>query len=206
MFWRGSVIGVPVAVSSPAWAVLLYVAFFLAANTGMRRGEILGLGWKDVELDRAPLSVNQAVVSVAYEVKVSDVKTGTARRTIDLDGRTVAVLRKWRKEELEDRLAAGHPWDKTGFVVARPDGSPIHPDYFSQCFDRAVARSGLPRIRLHDLRHTHASILLRAGQPVTVVSERLGHANPAFTMRVYQHVVPGMQADAAAAFSKAVFG
>jgi integrase len=183
----------------------LFVAFFLAANTGMRRGEVLGLRWKDVELDRARLSVNQAVVSVAYEVKVGDVKTDTARRTIDLDGRTVALLRRSRKQQLEDRLAAGRSWDEASFVTARLDGSPIHPDYFSQCFHHAVARSDLPRIRLHDLRHTHASILLRAGQPVKVVSERLGHANPAFTMSVYQHVLPGMQADAAAAFSAALF-
>lgn len=184
----------------------LFVAFLLAANTGMRRGEVLGLRWTDVGFDRSRLSVNQAVVSIAYEVKVTDVKTDTARRTIDLDGRTVAVLRGWRKEQLEERLAAGLPWDEASFVVARPDGSPIHPDYFSQCFDRAVASSGLRRIRLHDLRHTHASILLRAGQPVKVVSERLGHANPAFTMSVYQHVLPGMQADAAAKFAEAVFG
>jgi integrase len=143
----------------------LYVAFVLAANTGMRRGEVLGLRWKDVDLDRARLSVNQAAVSVAYEVEVGDVKTDTARRTIDLDARTVAVLRKHRKDQLEKRLAAGLSRDDAGFVVARPDGSPVHPDYFSQSFERTVAASSLPRIRLHDLRHTHASILLRAGQP-----------------------------------------
>lgn len=91
-------------------------------------------------------------------------------------------------------------------MFARPDGRPIHPDYFSQCWDRLVVASPLPRIRLHDLRHTHASILLKAGVPVKVVSERLGHSSPAFTMTVYQHVLPGMQADAAAAFGAAVFG
>lgn len=80
------------------------------------------------------------------------------------------------------------------------------PDLFSQTFDRHLAKSTLPRIRLHDLRHTHASILLKAGVPVKVVSERLGHSSPAFTMTVYQHVLPGMQADAAAAFSNVVFG
>jgi len=88
----------------------------------------------------------------------------------------------------------------------RADGAPTHPDYFSQVFDRHLAASELPKIRLHDLRHTHATILLKAGVPVKVVSERLGHSNPAFTMTVYQHVLPGMQADAAAAFAEAVFG
>jgi integrase len=94
----------------------------------------------------------------------------------------------------------------TDLIFAHPDGSCIHPDYLSQVFDRRVARSTLPRIRLHDLRHTQATILLKQGVPLKVVSERLGHANPAFTLSVYQHVLPGMQADAANAFSTAVFG
>jgi integrase len=96
--------------------------------------------------------------------------------------------------------------DDDGFVFARPDAEPIHPDFFSQSWERLVRDSKLRRIRLHDLRHTHASILLKANVPVKVVSERLGHSSPAFTMTVYQHVLPGMQADAAAAFSAAVFG
>ena len=91
-------------------------------------------------------------------------------------------------------------------VFPRPEGTPLHPDYFSQVFDRAASRSGLPKLSLHDLRHTHATLMLQAGIPVKVVSERLGHASPAFTMTVYQHVLPGMQAEAAAAFSNAVFG
>ena len=91
-------------------------------------------------------------------------------------------------------------------VFARPDGTPTNPDAFSQSFDRLVARCELPRIRLHDLRHSHASILLKAGVPVKVVSERLGHANPAFTITVYQHVIPGMQVDAASVFSDLVAG
>ena len=95
--------------------------------------------------------------------------------------------------------------EATALVFARADGNPTHPDYFSQTFERLIAQTDLPRIRLHDLRHTHASILLQAGTPVKVVSERLGHATPAFTMNVYQHVLPGMQADAAAAFGEIVF-
>jgi integrase len=94
----------------------------------------------------------------------------------------------------------------TDLIFAHPDGSCIHPDYLSQVFDRRVAKSSLPSIRLHDLRHTHATILLKQGVPLKVVSERLGHANPSFTLSVYQHVLPGMQADAANAFSAAVFG
>ncbi len=84
------------------------------------------------------------------------------------------------------------------------DGGPIHPDLFSQMWRRLMEKSDVRHIRLHDLRHTHASILPKAGVPVKVVSERLGHSSPAFTMTVYQHVLPGMQADAAAALGEAV--
>jgi integrase len=99
-----------------------------------------------------------------------------------------------------------HKWEDTGMVAARLEGAFVHPDLFSQMFDRLVVRAKLPRIRLHDLRHTHASLLLKAGVPVKVVSERLGHATPAFTMAVYQHVLPAMQAEAADTFSDLVFG
>ena len=146
----------------------------------------------------------QQILSVGYEAGVADVKTANSRRTIDLDARTVAVMRTWRREQLEQKLSTGRRRDD-GFVFTRLDGAPIHPDYFSQTWDRLMRSSELPRIRLHDLRHTHATILLNAGVPVKVVSERLGHSSPAFTMTVYQHVLPGMQADAAATFSATVF-
>ncbi len=182
----------------------LLPAWFVASHTGMRRGEVLGLRWSDTDLDRGRLSVTQAAILVAYELVVSDIKTDNGRRTIDLDDRTVSVLRDWRKRQLEERLLVGEDYQDHDLVFARPDGAPTNPDLFSQSFDRVVARSSLPRIRLHDLRHTHATILLKAGVPVKVVSERLGHANPAFTITVYQHVMPGMQADAATVFSDLV--
>jgi integrase len=184
----------------------LHPAYHLAANTGMRRGEVLGLGWDDVDLRAGRLSVRQAVITIHYQVHISDVKTTQGRRSIDLDERTVEVLRTWRRHQKRQRMAVGEGWREHGLVFSRPDGSPIHPDYFQQTFDRAVASSGLPVIRLHDLRHTHASLLLAAGVPVKVVSERLGHANPAFTMSVYQHVIPGMGAEAADRFAMLVFG
>ena len=124
---------------------------------------------------------------------------------VDLDDRTVAVLRAWRQRQLEEQMLTGRRAGDDGFVFAKPDGEPVHPDYFSQVFERHVAASTLTRIRLHDLRHTHATILPKAGVPVKVVSERLGHSSPAFTISVYQHVLPGMQADAARAFGEAVW-
>ena len=168
-----------------------YAALWVAANTGMRRGEVLGLRWGDVDLESARLSVNRSLVSVAYELHESRGKTRTARRTIDLDERTVEVLETIRSPDP----------DGTAFVFCHKDGSPIHPQVLSDAFKRLVSQSGLPRIRLHDLRHTHATLLLKAGVPIKVVSERLGHSTPGFTMATYQHVLPGMQAEAAKTFA-----
>jgi len=176
----------------------LHPAFHLASHTGMRRGEVLGLRWCDLDLGAARLSVRQALVSIAYEAQISDVKTGTGRRTIDLDRGTVDVLKAWRIERAEEKGGIELSGDELVFV--KPDGSWIHPHSLSQLLDRKVAKIDVPKISLHDLRHTHATLLLKAGVPVKVVSERLGHANVAFTMAVYQHVLPGMQAEAAATF------
>ena len=169
----------------------LVVAFWLSANTGMRRGELLGLRWGDIDLETYRLSVNRSLISVAYELHESRGKTRTARRCIDLAPRTVEVL--------ATSLRAG-PIDES-YVFAHEDGSAIHPQVLSSAFKKLVARSGLPRIRLHDLRHTHATLLLKAGVPIKVVSERLGRATPAFTMATYQHLLPGMQAEAARTFA-----
>jgi integrase len=174
-------------------------AFYLAAHTGMRRGEVLGVRWRDLDLDAGRVSVRQALVSVAYEVSVSDVKTGASRRTIDIDEGVIQALRDWRKVRTEERDGVQPGPDDLVFVKA--DGASMHPDIFSQLFDRTVAKIDVPDISLHDLRHTHATLLLKAGVNVKVVSERLGHANVAFTMHVYQHVLPGMQAEAADTFS-----
>ena len=174
-------------------------AFYFAAHTGMRRGEVLGVRWRDIDLDANRVSVRQALVSVAYETSISDVKTGTSRRTIDIDADVVQVLRDWHKIRTEERDGVAPTPDDLVFV--KGDGTSMHPDIFSQLFDRTVAKIAVPVISLHDLRHTHATLLLKAGVNVKVVSERLGHANVAFTMNVYQHVLPGMQAAAADTFS-----
>lgn len=177
----------------------LFPAFHLSAHTGMRRGEILGLRWGDLDAANLRLSVQQALVSIAYEVQLSDVKTDNRRRTIDIDEGTLAVLEHWRQTRTEER-GGRRPADRD-LVFTTPDGSWVHPHSFSQIFDRRVEKLEVPTISLHDLRHTHATIMLKAGVPVKVVSERLGHANAAFTMSVYQHVLPGMQAEAAAVFA-----
>lgn len=141
--------------------------------------------------------MHRALVSVAYELHESRGKTSSARRCIDLDPTTIEVFTQWRAR-LELELHREVHVDDYFFPTA--DGRPTHPDLFSQAFSRLVATIDVPRLRLHDLRHTHATLLLKAGIPIKVVSERLGHATPGFTMTTYQHVLPGMQAEAARTF------
>jgi integrase len=174
----------------------LGAAWRLAAMTGMRRGEILGLRWHDVDLANARVAVRQARVAVGYEVVTSSPKTRRVR-TVDLDQGTVAALQRHRDRPVGAMVDQGVRAADRDLVFRRLDGAPMHPHSLSKAFDRLVAQAGLPRIRLHDLRHTHASIALAAGVPVKVVSERLGHASPAFTLSQYAHTLPGMQREAA---------
>jgi integrase len=180
-----------------------FAAWYLAASTGMRRGEVLGLLWRDIDLDRRRLSVRRSLISVGYELQESDTKTTRSERVLDLDDRTVAVLREHQQHQATTATTLGIATPDA--VFRRVDGTPIHPDLFTQAFGRSVRRAEVPRIRLHDLRHTHATLLLQAGVSPKIVSERLGHATVAFTMQVYAHVIPGMQADAAAPFGERVF-
>lgn len=181
----------------------LHAAFHLAAMTGMRRGEVLGLRWKDVDLGRRRLSIRQTIISVAYDVVVSTPKTHQAR-VVDLDPGTVEILNRHQLDQINGRSEWAYDREAHDLVFTREDGRPLHPEGFTRLFNRQVAKSGLPRIRFHDLRHTHASIAVQAGIPVKVISERLGHESPAFTLKQYAHAMPGMQKDAAAEIAEIV--
>jgi integrase len=176
-----------------------HVAWHLLAMTGMRRGEVLGLAWDLVDLDAGTVSVRRTLVDVlAGGVPVwSDPKTDRGRRLISLDAGTVAKLRAHRKAQAEERLLIGAGYRDLGLVFAMPDGRPVHPERFSREFAQTVTRSGLPVIRLHDLRHTWATLALQSGIHPKVVQERLGHSNISITLDIYSHVNPAMQTDAA---------
>ena len=109
-----------------------------------------------------------------------------------------------RDRQAEDKREWGADYQDGDLVFCKENGEPVHPQTYSQAFERLVAKSDLPSIRLHDLRHTHATIAIKAGVPTKVISERLGHESPAFTLKQYAHVIPGMQADAAAAIASLV--
>jgi len=176
----------------------LFPLWRLAAWTGCRRGELAGLTWRDVDTEAATITVRRARVTVSStDVRESKPKTKKGRRKVELDEETNAALAAWReRQDAErkewERTKAG-TWPTHGLVFTLQDGAALHPDYLSRAFRSHAKKAKLPTIRLHDLRHTHATLMLAAGVPVKVVSERLGHSTPAFTMAVYQHVVPGDQ-------------
>lgn len=183
----------------------LAAAYVLAASTGMRRGEILGTRWCDLDLDGGTVAVRQTVLNIAYKIRGSEPKTARGRRTISLDPMTIAVLQAHRSQQLEERLASGKPYEDRDLVFARQDGTPVHPDLFTKTFDRTVKRLGLRRVRLHDLRHTYATLALRAGVDAKTVSARLGHATVAFTLDVYTKAVPQLDREAADKIAELIF-
>lgn len=149
-------------------------------------------------MENARLSIRQNMVPVGYVVHIGKPKTGRARN-VSVDPATLGILKAYRKQQLEEKLlwkTAGYV--DSGFVFRREDGLPYHPDFVSQSFERAVKNSGQARIRLHDLRHTHATLALQVGIHPKVVSERLGHANISITLDVYSHAIPAMEEEAAA--------
>ncbi len=209
----------------------LFAFYRTAANTGSRRGELVGLRWRHLDLDAATMTVVESRVKAKVGVQSTGVKSARSQRTVDLDAETVRMLREHRGAYLAERLALGlgapGPDD---LVFVAEDHRPLHPDVVSQTFERLVTRlrthcvscgkkvSGghcrqcnadhrPPRhITLHGLRHTHATLSLAAGVPLHIVSRRLGHANEAFTARQYAHVLPQQGADAAARFAALIDG
>ena len=175
----------------------LYPAIHLAATTGMRRGEIAGLRWGDWHTDTHRLSIPRSRQSIQGGTVEVPTKTAASRRSVDLDANTEHVLARWRRRQQR----GGHAVGVHDPMFTNEHGEPVNPESISQLFDRKTLSSGLPKIRLHDLRHTHASLLVAAGEPNKVVSERLGHAHPGFTMATYQHLLPGMGAAAATNFA-----
>jgi integrase len=176
----------------------------LAATTGMRRGEVFGLRWADVDLDESKLHVNGALTWADGELQILSPKTARSRRTVALPPFTVELLRAHRKDQLARRLAAGEAWTDLDLVVDRGDGRPQDPDRLTTRFKDLAASAGVPGARLHDLRHAYATALLRADVHPKIASEALGHASVGFTLDTYAHVVPSMQRASAEAIERAL--
>jgi integrase len=175
----------------------LVPAYRLLIATGMRRGEVLGLRWPDVDLGKARLTVNRSLTVVDERLVWSSPKTPRSRRSLSLDPETGAVLRAHRARQAKEKLAAGPAWTDDDLVFSNELGEPLHPNRFTRSFRAAVRRAGVRPIRLHDLRHTWATLALEAGVHPKVVSERLGHATTSITLDIYSHVQPELDAQAA---------
>ena len=175
----------------------LYVPVLLGVTTGMRRGEILALTWADIDLKAGTLAVTKSLEETNDGLTVKSPKTAKGRRTIPLPMMAVEALKKHKAEHGRKRLRLGGQFQELGLVCATGDGSHIEPDAFSQQFKIFMRKTGLPKIRFHDLRHTHATQLLRQGVHPKVVAERLGHSSITLTLDTYSHVVPGLQEEAA---------
>lgn len=181
--------------------------FRFLAYTGCRRGEALGLRWRDVDLDRSTVSIVQTAQRLAGRGTIMQPpKSAKGRRAIVLDPETVAVLRTHRAKQAEHRLRLGEAFEDWDLVFAGPLGGPIDQSVVSRTFDRLKKEVGLTAVRLHDLRHFHATLLLKEGIHPKVVQERLGHATISITLDTYSHVLPGLQERAADAFASAMRG
>ena len=183
----------------------LYGLWHMIAMTGMRRGEALGLRWSDVDLENSRLSVRRALIPTNREVVVSEPKTAKGRRVVALDPVTVEVLKGQAARQLDEQGECDETWVESGLVFTAANGAALDPESVSRYWRQAVKRVMLPPIRLHDLRHTHATLALQAGVHPKVVSERLGHATVSITLDTYSHAIPAMQEEAAALIARLVF-
>lgn len=180
-----------------AWALLL--------TRGLRRGELCGLKWEDVDLQAGVARINRTRVLVDGQPVESTPKTAAGRRALPLDSMLVDLLKAHRARQATEKLAAGSAYEDGGWLVADELGRPLYPDTVSERFAQLVRSTGARPIRTHDTRHTAASLMLASGVPVKVVADLLGH-DPKVTLATYAHVIPGMGEQAGAALSAALLG
>jgi integrase len=188
-----------IAVDSP-----YYMIFLLTVTTGMRKGEILGLAWRYVNLEEGYLSIAQVLDK--YGVIVPRPKTRAGFRSVDLPDEVIDALIKHKTKIAEQKRKAGNLYHDLDLVNCTPVGKPIDRSNLTRTFKELIKKAGLPDIRFHDLRHTHATLLLKQNVHPKIVAERLGHADTRMTLDTYSHLLPSMQKETAKAFGKMLFG
>ena len=182
----------------------LAVLWWLIALRGLRRGEAAGLRWADVDLDAGAAMIEQQRIANGHLVTVGPPKTAASRRLVALDRHTVRLLREHRRRQRGEQRAAGDGWQDSGYVFTTEDGAPLHPDFLTRRFHRLVLESGLPPVRLHDLRHGAASLAHCAGVDLKTVQAQLGHSSIVLTADTYTSVLTNLLAYAAEATAKLV--
>ena len=164
--------------------------WIVALTKGLRKGELLGLRWQDLELDRGLLRVRQTVGTLHGQIEFKGTKRPKSRREMELRAWVVAALRAHKIRQTERRLELGPLWTDHDLVFTNAHGGPIDPNNVDRDYERLVKKAGVKRIRIHDLRHSYATLALSTGEHVKVVSETLGHEDVATTLRTYAHVLP----------------
>lgn len=180
--------------------------YVLALTLGLRRGELLGLRWADINAARTQLRIRQTAhrAGTGQGISIGPTKTARSRRTLPLPARAIAALRTRAANQLSDQRAAGDDWVDSGLVFTTRTGTPIEPSNLRRSFDKEIATANVRRIRFHDMRHTCASLLLAQGEQMRTVMEILGHANMAITSDIYSHVAPTTLRNASDAMNAAL--
>ncbi len=173
-----------------------YPVYYTAVSTGLRQAELLGLRWRDLDLEVPSISVNRVLYKRRGICEIREPKTAHSRRRVAMTPKLATYLREYKKERARWYLELGRAFTLDDLVFAGPDGSPLDPSTLSHEFAKDVRKAGLENVRFHDLRHTFASLMLLKGAKPKVISEALGHSSVAFTMDVYSHIIEGMQSDA----------
>ncbi|MBN6187620.1 site-specific integrase [Aneurinibacillus sp. BA2021] len=182
-----------------------YIVYLLAIYTGMRRGEIFGLRWKDIDLESKKISINQTLSWVSGQGLIfQEAKTKRSHRSISISDSVVQELKNHKLQQRKEKLQIGESYRDQDLVVASAYGNPMSPRGVTEHFKKLTVQADLPVIRFHDLRHTHATIMLKLGEHPKIVSERLGHSNIQMTLNLYSHVTPDMQKDASDRFEQAM--
>jgi integrase len=194
----------------------LFAAIFLGFGTGLRRGEVLALRWKDVDVRTGTLQVRQALVRVTNHnvpkgekrtrLLFQEPKTSPSRRTIPIPEACLAALKQHKARQAEEKLLLGQAYHDYGLVFCQADGKPIDPRNFLRSFDRLIAQAELPPIRFHDARHTFATLMLELGESPKTVQTMLGHSRVAITLDIYSHVSLELEKKAAAKLNAALTG
>jgi integrase len=176
----------------------IYPATYTAVSTGLRQAELLGLRWRDIDLDMLSISVSQVLYKRRGVCQFKEPKTSHSRRRVAMTPKLALFLREYQAERESLYRQLGEEFTLDSLVFASVEGKPLDPSVLSHTFTKLARRAGLEGLRFHDLRHTFASLMLLRGAKPKVISEALGHASVAFTMDTYSHIIEGMQEDAMA--------
>jgi integrase len=180
----------------------LYAAFLLELGTGLREGELFALRWQDIDFKNGVLTVRQTLTRVKGQPVFKEPKTEKSRRTVPIPQDILSELKVHRARQAQEKLLLGPMYQDKDLVFATVDGRPLEKRSFLRHFEDLLAKSGLPHVRFHDLRHTYATLLLQAGEHPKVVQELLGHAQISTTLDIYSHVLPELKQAAAAKLNK----